>query len=102
MTFIFALLVSLENFVPFGQIMDLAKDLAWQKVFSGRSTNLKVEKWGIFFFAFSLLSRFILSHSPIISDRMKLKLKILTLNGRSTDKKIINCFSSAIFFTFNF
>ena len=24
--------------------MDLAKDLAWQKIFSGRSTNLKIEK----------------------------------------------------------
>ena len=66
--------------------MDLAKDLAWQKIFSGRSTNLKIEKSG-FIFAFSLLSPFILSHFPIISEHMKLQLKILTVNGRSTDKK---------------
>ena len=29
--------------------MDLAKDLAWQKIFSGRSTSLKIDKSGIFF-----------------------------------------------------
>ena len=28
--------------------MDLAKDLAWQKIFGGRSTNLKIEKSGFF------------------------------------------------------
>ena len=28
--------------------MDLAKDLAWQKIFSGRSTNLKTQKSGFF------------------------------------------------------
>ena len=32
--------------------MDLAKDLAWQNIFSGRSTNLKIEKSGIFFCIF--------------------------------------------------
>ena len=39
--------------------MDLEKDLAWQKIFSGRSTNLKIEKW--FFFAFSLLTLYFIS-----------------------------------------
>ena len=29
--------------------MDLAKDLGWQKKFSGRSTNLKIEKSRFFF-----------------------------------------------------
>ena len=38
--------------MPFGQIMDLAKDLAWQKIFSGRSTNLKIEQ-SHFFLHFS-------------------------------------------------
>ena len=28
--------------------MDLAKDLAWQKIFSDRSTNLKIEESGFF------------------------------------------------------
>ena len=28
--------------------MDLAKDLAWQKIFRGRSNNLKIEKSGFF------------------------------------------------------
>ena len=76
--------------------MDLAKDLAWQKIFSGRSTKLKIEK--SIFFAFSLLSPPILSHFPIPSERMKLQLKILILNGRTTEKKII-IFFSPIFFT---
>ena len=75
--------------------MDLAKNLAWQKIFSGRSTNLKIEK--SFFFAFSLLSPFILSHFPIISENMKLKLKTLTLNERSTDKKNYELFFSDFF-----
>ena len=44
----FKFLVSPKNFVLFGQIMDLAKDLAWQKIFSGRSTNLKIEKSSFF------------------------------------------------------
>ena len=44
----FLFLVSPENFVPFGKIMDLAKDLAWQKIFRGRSMNLKIEKSGFF------------------------------------------------------
>ena len=79
--------------------MDLAKDLAWQKIFSDRSTNLKIEKSR--FFAFSPLSPPILSHFLILSERRKLQLKILILNGRSTDKKIINFFFSD-FFTFNF
>ena len=78
--------------------MDLAKDLAWQKIFRGRSTNLKIEKSG--FFAFSLLSPPILSHLPIPSERIKLQPKILILRGRSTEKK--KCFFSPILFTFNF
>ena len=85
MTFIFKFLVSPENFIPFGQIMDLTKDLAWQKILSGRLTNLKIEKTR--FFAFSLLSPLILSHFPIPSERIKLQLKMLILNGRLTDKK---------------
>ena len=44
LTFIFKLLVSPKFFFPFDQIMDLVKDLAWQKIYSGRSTNLKIEK----------------------------------------------------------
>ena len=77
--------------------MDLAKDLAWQKIFSGRSTNRKIEKL-FFFFGFLLLSLFILSHFPIISERVKLELKILALNGRSTDKKNYKLFFFCHFF----
>ena len=44
--------------------MDLAKDLAWQRIFSGCSTNLKTEKLGFFL----LHSPFILSHFPIIRE----------------------------------
>ena len=73
--------------------MDLAKDLAWQKIFSGRSTNLKTEKSDFFFFAFSLLSPSILSYFPIPSGRIKLQLIILILNGRLTDKKNYKLFS---------
>ena len=80
--------------------MDLAKDLAWKKIFSGRSTNLKIEKWC--FFEFSLFSPPILSYFPIPSEHIKLQLIILILNGRSTDKKIINCLFFCDFFTFNF
>ena len=66
--------------------MDLAKDLAWQKIFSGRSTNLKIEK-SRFFFAFLLLSPPILSYFLIPSKRIKLQLKILILNGRKKNYK---------------
>ena len=76
--------------------MNLAKDLAWQKIFSGRSTNLKIEKSR--FFAFSLLSLPILSHFPIPSERIKLQLKILILNGRSTDKQNYKFFFSIFFY----
>ena len=65
--------------------MDLAKDLAWQKIFRGRSTNLEIEKSGFFFVAFLLLSPPILSHFPIPSERIKLQPKILILRGHSTD-----------------
>ena len=50
--------------------MDLAKDLAWQKIFRGRSTNLKTEKSGFFYLHFRyfhplfyLISRFSSSRS---------------------------------------
>ena len=43
-----------RKFVPFGKIVDLTKDLVWQKIFKGRSTNLKIEK-SVFFFAISSL-----------------------------------------------
>ena len=62
--------------------MDLAKDLAWQKILSGRSTNLKIKKSRFFFFAFSLLSSPILSRFPIPSERIKLQLMIFTLERR--------------------
>ena len=72
LTFIFLFLVSPENCVPSGKIMNLAKDLAWQKIFRCRSTSWKIEKFQIrFFFAFSLLSPPILSHFPIPSERIK-------------------------------
>ena len=74
--------------------MDLAKDFAWQKILSGRSTNLKIKKS---LFSFSLLSPPILSHFPIPSERIKLQLIILILNGRSTDKKNYKFFFSPIF-----
>ena len=67
--------------------MDLAKDLAWQKIFRGRSTNLKIEKSGFFVIAFSLLSPPISSHFLIPSKRVKLQPKILMLRGHSTDTK---------------
>ena len=76
--------------------MDLAKDLAWQKVFSDRSTNLKIDK--SVFFSFSLLSPPILSHFPIPSEHIKLQPRILILNGRSTDKKNNKLFFSPISF----
>ena len=77
--------------------MDLTKDLAWQKIFSGRSTNLKIDKSG-FFNAFSLLSHPILSHFPIPSERIKLQLIILILNDHSTDKTIYKLFVFLRFF----
>ena len=40
--------------------MDLAKDLAWQKMFSGRSTNLKIEK-SRFFCIFATLTLYFIS-----------------------------------------
>ena len=55
MTFIFELLVSPENFVPFGQILDLAKDLAWGKKYLVVAQRIWKSK-NCFFFAFSLLS----------------------------------------------
>ena len=70
--------------------MDLSKDLAWQKIFSGRSTDLKIEK-SRFFFA-------ILFHFPIPNERRKLQLKILILNGRSTDKKNYKFFFLRFFY----
>ena len=76
--------------------MHLAKDLAWQKIFTGRSTNLKIEKSR--FFAFLLLSSTILSHFLIPSERIKLQLIILLLNGRSTDKKNYELFFNSDFF----
>ena len=80
----------------FGQIMDLVKYLAWQKIFSGDSTNLKIEKSR--FFCIFAPPPFTLSHFPIISEHMKLQLKILTLNGRSTDKKNYKLFFLCDFF----
>ena len=53
-------LVSPENFVPFDKIMDLAKDLAWQKIFGGCSTNLKNWKIG-FFCIFATLTPYFVS-----------------------------------------
>ena len=79
--------------------MDSAKDLTWQKIFSDRSTNLKIEKSR--FFSFALRSPPILSYFPIPSERIKLQLIILILKGRSTDKKNYKLFFSLIFFTFN-
>ena len=40
--------------------MNLAKDLAWQKIFSGRSTNLKIEK-SRFFRIFATLTLYFIS-----------------------------------------
>ena len=40
--------------------MDLAKDLAWQKIFRDRSTNLKIEKSG-FFCIFATLTPYFIS-----------------------------------------
>ena len=62
LTFIFKFLVSTENFVPIGKIMDLAKDLAWQKIFRDRSTNLKIEKLS-FFCIFATLTPYFISFS---------------------------------------
>ena len=39
--------------------MDLAKDLAWQKIFSGRSTNLNIEKSRFFCISATLTPYFI-------------------------------------------
>ena len=40
--------------------MDLAKDLAWQKIFRGRSTNSKIEKSG-FYYIFATLTPYFIS-----------------------------------------
>ena len=40
--------------------MDLAKDWAWQKIFSGRSTNLEIEK-SRFFCIFATLAPYFIS-----------------------------------------
>ena len=42
--------------------MDFAKDLAWQKIFRGRSTNFKIEKSG-FFCIFATLTPYFISVS---------------------------------------
>ena len=60
-----------------------------------------MENWKIAFFASSKLLSPILSYFPIPSERMKLQLKILTLNGRSADEKRINSILPD-FFTFIF
>ena len=41
--------------------MNLAKILAWQKIFSGRSTNLNIGKSGIFFRIFATLTLYFIS-----------------------------------------
>ena len=76
--------------------MDFANDLAWQKIFRGRSTNLKIEK-SRFFFNFRY-SPPILSHFPIPSKGIKLQLIILILNGRSIDEKNYKLFFFSDFF----
>ena len=40
--------------------MDLANDLAWQKIFRGRSTNLKIEK-SLCFCIFATLTPYFIS-----------------------------------------
>ena len=42
-------------------MMDLAKDLAWQKIFSGRSKNLQIEKSVFFFCIFATLTPYFIS-----------------------------------------
>ena len=41
--------------------MALAKDLAWQKIFRGRSTYLKIEKSGFFVCNFATLTPYFIS-----------------------------------------
>ena len=41
--------------------MDLAKDLTWQKIFSGRSTNLKIGKSGFYFYIVATLTLYFIS-----------------------------------------
>ena len=46
--------------------MNLAKDLAWQKIFRGRSTNLKIEKSGFFLhFHYSHPLFYLISRYPV-------------------------------------
>ena len=54
------------------------------------------------FFAFSLLSPPILSHFPLPSERIKVQLIILILNGRWTDKKNYKLFFFSDFFYLSF
>ena len=56
----FLILSLTRKSVSFGQIMDLAKDLAWKKIFSGRLTNLKIEK-SRFFCVFATLIPYFIS-----------------------------------------
>ena len=64
--------------------MDLAKDLAWQKIFRGRSTNSKIEK-SVFFCIFATLTPYFIPF-PIRSERIKLQPKILILRGWKNKK----------------
>ena len=54
--------------------MNLAKDLAWQKIFSGPSTNLKIEKSIIFFLHFRY------SHPLFLFPNIKWTYEITTEN----------------------
>ena len=46
--------------------MNLAQDLAWQKIFRGRSTNLKIEKSGFFLhFRYSHPLFYLISRYPV-------------------------------------
>ena len=71
--------------------MDLAKDLAWQKIFKGRSTNLKTEKSG-FFCIFATLTPYFISFPD---TQWAYKIEIQNINI----KRSLNRWKKRFFFS---
>ena len=66
--------------------MNLAKDLAWRKIFSGRSTNLKIEK-SRFFRIFATISPYFISFPD---TQWAYKITIDNINIKWSLKRIKN------------
>ena len=78
--------------------MDLAKDLAWQKIFRGSLTNLKIEKSGFFFCIFDTLTPYFIRFSD---TQWAYKITTENINiKRSRNRLKKNRIFSPIFFYF--